>query len=140
MSRRSSHRLAGLIVAFLAALSTSLIAISPASAAVARNGHCEVGEFCLYYSNNQGGSVSDFAGSVSDYGTSQPTCYEFKGSGTGQGLCVKNRAASVWNRTGRSVRVHYNSGYGGAYQTIAAGASPDLNSTLYKQNASHRYL
>lgn len=140
MSRKSSHRLAGLIIACLAALGTSFIAVSPASAAVARNGVCESGEFCLYYSTNQGGSVSDFAGSVSDYGTSQPTCYEFKSAGAGQGACVKNNAGSVWNRTGRSVRVYYNSGYGGTYQTIAAGGSPNLNSALYKNNASHRLL
>jgi hypothetical protein len=37
------------------------------------------------YNSNNAGSIFDFAGSVTDYGATQPTCYEFKGVGTGQG-------------------------------------------------------
>ncbi|MDQ3577771.1 MAG: peptidase inhibitor family I36 protein [Actinomycetota bacterium] len=50
---------------------------STATAATPRDGHCEVGKFCLYYGSSLGGSVSDFNGSISNYGDSQPTCYEF---------------------------------------------------------------
>ncbi len=57
---------------------------APAQAAD-RNGVCESGEFCYYYNSNNAGSVSDFRTSVSDYGPSQPECYEFKGAGNGQG-------------------------------------------------------
>ncbi|WP_067475225.1 peptidase inhibitor family I36 protein [Actinomadura hibisca] len=115
-----------------------LATASPASAAT-RNGTCESGEFCYYYNSGNQGSVSDFTGSVSDYGTTQPSCFDFKGAGAGKGLCVKNQAASVWNRSSKTVRVYFNSGYGGSYQDFAAGAKGNLNSTLKNQNASHEF-
>jgi lysozyme len=105
-----------------------------------RNGVCESGEFCYYYNSYNAGSMSDHPASQADYGATQPTCYEFKTAGSGQGVCVKNHAASVWNRTGKTVRVHYNSSYGGAYQAVAAGAKVNLNATLKNQNASHRAM
>jgi hypothetical protein len=115
-----------------------LAAAAPASAA-ARDGVCNSGEFCYYYNSDEAGSVSDFTGSIADYGTTQPSCYDFKGAGNGKGLCVKNNAASVWNRTGHTVRVFYNSDYAGAHQDFAAGAKGNLNSTLKNNNASHLF-
>ncbi|WP_412515345.1 peptidase inhibitor family I36 protein [Actinomadura madurae] len=111
---------------------------SPASAA-ARNGVCESGEFCYYFNSGNKGSVSDFTGSVADYGTAQPSCYDFKGAGNGKGKCIKNAAASVWNRSGKTVRVHFNSNYGGKHQDFKAGAKGNLNSSLKNQNASHQF-
>lgn len=116
-----------------------LIPASPASAA-SRNGVCESGEFCYYFNSNNQGSVSDFTGSVADYGTKQPSCYDFKGSGDGKGKCIKNAAASVWNRSGKTVRVYYNSNYGGKYQDFKPGAKGNLNSSLKNQNASHEFI
>ncbi|MGS0683683.1 peptidase inhibitor family I36 protein [Nakamurella sp. GG22] len=111
---------------------------TPAFAA-SRDGHCDAGEFCLYYNSNQAGSVSDFTGSISDYGSTQPSCYDFKGAGNGKGVCVKNNAASVWNRTSGPVTVFFNSGYGGASQKIAAGGKANLSSALKNENASHKF-
>jgi Peptidase inhibitor family I36/Peptidase family M23 len=128
----------GLVAAVLAGgLSAGLAA--PASAATARDGSCEAGEFCLYYNSNHAGSVSDFTGSITDYGATLPTCYVFKGAGAGQGQCVKNNTASVWNRTSGTVTVFYNSGHTGASQAIAAGGKVNLNATLKNENASHRF-
>ena len=110
---------------------------SPASAAAARDGVCDSGEFCYYYNSDLAGSVSDFTESVEDYGTTQPTCYDFKGEGNGKGVCVKNNAASVWNRTDKTVVVYFNSGFAGASQSFAAGAKGNLNATLKNNNASH---
>ncbi|SNT57561.1 Peptidase family M23 [Actinomadura meyerae] len=128
------------------ALTTAALAVGGAAAALAapasaaaRNGVCESGEFCYYYNSNNAGSVSDFTGSVADYGTTQPSCYDFKGAGNGKGLCIKNEAASVWNRSTKTVRVYYNSNYGGAYQDFKAGAKGNLNSTLKNNNASHQF-
>jgi murein DD-endopeptidase MepM/ murein hydrolase activator NlpD len=130
---------------FLAAIAVAAVALigavavpTAANAATARNGVCEAGEFCLYYNSYQAGSVSDFAASISDYGATQPSCYDFKGAGAGKGLCVKNRAASVWNRTSKPVTVYYNSGYAGASQSFASGAKGNLNATLKNENAGHR--
>ncbi|OQO94545.1 peptidoglycan DD-metalloendopeptidase family protein [Saccharomonospora piscinae] len=128
----------GAAVAMLAATGLTVISAAPASAA-ARDGVCQKGEFCYYYNSNNEGSVSDFAGSIANYGTTQPTCYEFKGPGNGQGRCIKNDAASVWNRTGAKVRVYYNSNYGGAYQDFGAGVQRNLNATLKNNNASHKF-
>lgn len=117
-----------------------IIASSTTTAAAAsRDGICDSGEFCYYYNSDNAGSISDFAGSIADYGSTQPGCYEFKGAGNGQGLCVKNNAASVWNRSSAKVRVYYNSNYGGAYQDFSSGAKGNLNSTLKNNNASHKF-
>jgi murein DD-endopeptidase MepM/ murein hydrolase activator NlpD len=115
-----------------------LLPASPASAA-SRNGVCESGEFCYYFNSDNAGSVSDFTGSIADYGTTQPSCYDFKGTGNGKGQCIKNQAASVWNRSTKTVRVYYNSNYGGTYQDFKAGAKGNLNSSLKNQNASHQF-
>jgi len=117
----------------------ALMPASPASAA-SRDGVCDDGEFCYYFNSDNQGSISDFTGSVADYGTTQPSCYDFKGAGAGQGQCVKNQAASVWNRSDQTVRVYYNSNYGGTSQDFAAGAKGNLNASLKNQNASHQFL
>ncbi|MFC4010009.1 SpoIID/LytB domain-containing protein [Nonomuraea purpurea] len=118
---------------------TVLATASPALAAD-RDGVCQTGEFCYYFNSNNQGSVSDFTGSVSDYSTAQPSCYDFKGAGAGKGKCIKNSAASVWNRSSKTVRVYFNSGYSGTYQDFAAGAKGNLNATLKNQNASHQFV
>ncbi|WP_182881925.1 MULTISPECIES: peptidase inhibitor family I36 protein [unclassified Microbispora] len=118
---------------------TVLATASPASAAT-RNGVCETGEFCYYFNSGTKGSLSDFTGSVPDYGTRQPSCFDFKGPGAGKGKCVKNAAASVWNRSGKTVRVYFNSNYGGSiYQDFAPGAKGNLKPGLKNQNASHQF-
>ncbi|MFB4303105.1 CHAP domain-containing protein [Actinomadura sp. NTSP31] len=136
MQLRRTLTLAG---AALALTAPFLATGSPASAA-SRDGVCDSGEFCYYYNSNEAGSISDFTTSVGDYGTTQPSCYDFKGAGSGKGVCVKNNAASVWNRTSHTVRVYFNSNYGGAHQDFAAGAKGNLNSTLKNNNASHQIL
>ncbi|WP_205719774.1 peptidase inhibitor family I36 protein, partial [Actinomadura geliboluensis] len=129
---RRTARLIPRVVAAAAAMAVGgavLLPASPASAA-SRNGVCESGEFCYYFNSDNAGSVSDFTGSIADYGTTQPSCYDFKGTGNGKGQCIKNQAASVWNRSTKTVRVYYNSNYGGTYQDFKAGAKGNLNSSL----------
>src|SRR5512139_1230396 len=116
-----------------------LATASPASAAT-RNGVCQTGEFCYYFNSNNKGSVSDFSGSVADYGTKQPSCYDFKGPGNGKGKCVKNQAASVWNRSSKTIRIYFNSNYKGAYQDVKAGGKVNLETGLKNQNASHKFM
>src|SRR5689334_14769102 len=100
------HLRKNLAVAGIAlALTTSVLSVAAPASAAGRDGTCDSGEFCYYYNSGEAGSISDFTESVDDYGTTQPTCYEFKGAGNGQGLCVKNNAASVWNRTSKTVVV-----------------------------------
>jgi Peptidase inhibitor family I36 len=114
---------------------------SPApAAATARNGVCEVGEFCLYWGPNRTGSLSDFIGSIDNYGSTQPTCYEFRGSGTGQFKCVKNNAESAWNRTtANTVTVYFNSNFGGPSDVFTPGQTKNLVNT-FLNNASHRFV
>jgi peptidoglycan hydrolase-like amidase len=118
---------------------TMLATATPASAA-GRDGVCDTGEFCYYFNSNNQGSVSDFTGSIPDYSTTQPSCYDFKGPGAGKGKCLKNAAASAWNRSSKKVRVYFNTGLTGTYQDFAPGAKANLNSTLKNQNASHEFL
>ena len=128
-----------IVATTVVALAGTVLVAGSASAA-SRDGTCNSGEFCYFYNSNQVGSVSDFTDSQDDYGATQPSCYEFKGAGAGRGLCVKNHAASVWNRTGRTVRVYFNSNFAGAHQDFAAGAKGNLNGTLKNNNASHELL
>jgi len=131
--------LAAAVVSAVVLLAAAVAFAAPASAA-ARDGQCNSGEFCYYFNSNQAGSISDFVDSLDDYGTTQPSCYEFRGAGAGKGICVKNNAASVWNRTGRTVRVYFNSNFAGAHQDFAPGARGNLNRTLKNNNASHQLL
>ncbi|MEV0588642.1 SpoIID/LytB domain-containing protein [Nonomuraea sp. NPDC050310] len=136
---RLSTRLASVTAAALVLGGTAFGGASPASAAN-RDGVCDPGEFCYYFNSNNQGSVSDFTGSIADYATTQPTCYDFKGPGAGKGQCIKNSAASVWNRSSKTVRVYFNTGHAGSYQDFGAGARGNLNSTLKNQNASHQFV
>lgn len=135
---RSTRRIGTMIAATAALIGGSSLLAAPSASAADRDGVCDEGEFCLYYNSDHGGSVSDFAESVSDYGASQPTCYEFKGDGAGKGDCVKNDAASAWNRTDETVRLYFNSGYSGASQDFGSGDKVNLNSTLKNENAGHK--
>ncbi|MFC6091766.1 peptidase inhibitor family I36 protein [Saccharothrix lopnurensis] len=111
------------------------------SASTPRNGVCEVGEFCLYYGLNMSGSVSDFNGSVPDYGSSPATCYTFRGPGAGQGQCVKNNAMSARNKTtANRVTVYFNSNYGGISDTYLPGEAGNLIPAMQNENASHRFV
>ncbi|GAA2615033.1 peptidase inhibitor family I36 protein [Actinomadura fulvescens] len=139
MSTRTVRLISRLTAATAAmAIGGAVILPAPPASAAGRNGKCESGEFCLYFNSNTKGSLSDFTGSVADYGAKQPKCFEFKSRGAGKGKCVKNHAASVWNRSKKTVRVYYNSNYRGTYQDIKAGAKANLKPGLKNQNASHR--
>ena len=114
-------------------------ALAASAAAGDRNGKCESGEFCYYYNSGNKGSLSDFRGSVANYGDKQPSCYEYKGKGKGKGRCVKNDAASAWNRSSKTVRVYFNSNYGGNYQDFKPGQKANLKAGIKNQNASHEF-
>ena len=115
-----------------------VLPVATASAA-ARDGVCDPGEFCYYWGYGYYGAVSDFTGSVPDYGTTEPNCYDFKGTAPGSGQCVKNNAESVWNRSSVPVTVYFNSWYGGYSHTFQPGESGDLDRNLADNNASHRF-
>jgi cell wall-associated NlpC family hydrolase len=128
------------VIALMASMLAAVVGAAAPASAAARDGNCDSGEFCYYYNSDNAGSVSDFAGSISDLGATQPSCYDFKSSGGGQGECVKNNAASVWNRSGETVRVYFNTAFGGIYQNIGAGYKGQLSADLYNNNASHQFV
>lgn len=119
-----------------ALLGGAMLAAPAAQAATAGNGICEDGEFCIYFNSNQAGSMRDFSGSVSTYGTGS-TCLKFVSSGNGRGQCVKNNAASVWNRKSVPVTVFRKSGYAGSIDSIPGGARANLLAALKNENAGH---
>lgn len=137
MMKKSLVRAAASVAA---ALVTASVFATPSHAATARNGVCESGEFCYYYNsaNNGSGAISDFKTSLSAYGSSQPTCYEFKASSSsvpGYHQCIQHNAGGVWNRTGYPVRVRLASG---SYTTIAPGSKRSLKgSAAYNNNYGH---
>ena len=125
------------LAVFGATLLSTTVIMAPSAQAANRNGVCESGEFCLYYNSDQGGSMVDMSGSVTDYGSASSTCVKFITAGAGQGLCVKNNAASYWNRESAVVTVFYKSDWAGAIDSIGSGAQANLNSTLKNENAGH---
>lgn len=133
------HRAAKALLVFALTLSSLLIVQTSASAAPTRNGVCEDGEVCFYFNSNQAGALSDMNYPLGDYG-SGASCNHFLGAGkNGNGYCLKNNAASVWNRTKLIAVVYYNSQFQGASEPFNPGVKANLNSTLKNQNASHTF-
>lgn len=116
-----------------ATLMASLASTANATVATARNGICEDGEFCLYWGTGRNGSLSDFTTSISNYGNSQPTCYEFISRGNGQRQCVKNNATSAWNRRSTITRVN---GSDGSAEFLTAKSRKNLTITS-SNNGGH---
>lgn len=136
-TKRSASTLGALALAV--SVLTGIAAADTAHAATERNGVCESGELCLYYHSNQQGSVSDFAWSVWQYGSTQPNCYDFRGPGAGRGQCIKNQTASAWNRSQLPVVIYENSDHGGRSETVYPGSRVNLT-ILKNNNASHRFV
>ncbi len=133
-------RLATTCLAAVTGLVVVAMGVAAPAQAANRDGICDEYEFCYFYNSGNAGAVSDFTSAIADYGATQPQCYEFCGGGQGDGACVKNGAASVWNLTDQTVRVYHNSDYGGHYQDFAPGVKVNLDSTLKNDNASHQFF
>ncbi|MBM7807659.1 hypothetical protein JOD57_003496 [Geodermatophilus bullaregiensis] len=133
-----------ILIGLALVLAVSMVIPMPPAHAASRNGACDSGEFCYYYNSNNAGSISDFPAellSLANYGTDPATCYVFMTKGrSGYNQCIKNSAASVWNRTSETVIVYYNSNYDAsvASQAVAPGFKGNLSSQLKNNNASHR--
>jgi hypothetical protein len=109
------------------------------------NGSCDYGEFCYYYKPSWQGSVADLYIEDVEYakgtsGGSDDSCVAFLSPGAGQYQCIRNNAASVWNRTNWPIRVYYRANYNGTSydQIIQPGEKVNLSSKLRNNNASHR--
>ncbi|MQY40904.1 hypothetical protein SRB17_89370 [Streptomyces sp. RB17] len=94
----------------------------------------------LWYNSNEQGSsacynnsdVANFAGDV------------FTSAGAGQGLPVKNDAASATDKLGYTTtwptaRIFFNSNWGGVYDDVAPQSSRNLSNT-YNNNASLEWV
>ncbi|MGH3728081.1 MAG: peptidase inhibitor family I36 protein [Micromonosporaceae bacterium] len=125
-----------MFAALAAALLGGIVMVASPAQAAARNGSCESGEFCLYYNSNHQGSLVDFTGSIKSYGTGSG-CVRFISSGNGRGQCVKNNAASAWNRKSVAVTVFYKSNWSGAIDSFVSGAKLNLSAALKNENAGH---
>nr|WP_291414136.1 peptidase inhibitor family I36 protein [Actinophytocola sp.] len=100
----------------------------------ALDGVCQSGEFCLYYNSGHQGSLADFVLGVRDFST-----VRFVGPGAGKGQ-VKNNAASACNKDDDlTARVHLNSNWQGAYDTIPPNTCRNLVNT-YNENASFVWI
>lgn len=139
-----------------AILGFTVAAAAPANAAVPPDGTevtCgRVGNsgFGLYYNSNVAGSKRCIFGNVHNYDANPTHCssqgcarYSFETDGkNGQGTYLKNNAASAYNYSEYVVRVYYNSGWGGTWDSFpsygyqgSARWYGNLNGT-YNNNAS----
>ena len=124
------------LFALSSALLCSAVLAVPSAHAAARDGRCESGEFCLYFNSGQAGSMVDMTNGHKDYGSATATCVKFITAGAGRNECVKNHAASAWNRESTAVTVFYKSNWAGAIDAVVAGARANLTLTK-NQNAGH---
>jgi hypothetical protein len=135
------RKIAALCGTLIAAMASVFAFTAPAQA----YGKCPQGSdgwaFCLYYNSGQQGAyyrwttntaVSDLAG------------YKYPNNGAGSGQAVKNNSASAsygfancGGCTDTYIRVYFNSGYLGNYDTIYSGTDKNLVNT-YNNNASWR--
>lgn len=103
---------------------------------------------CLWYNSGQKGSNTAFFfnggvdGSTGTGTSNVPNLlpYTFDASGAGQGLSVKNHAATASNTYSTAAvktNIWYNSNYGGSvYQLLPGDAPYRLGNGLYNQDAS----
>jgi hypothetical protein len=91
MGRQWRRLLAAMAATLTASLAFTATAL-PASASN-KDGLCESGEFCLYWTYNFTGSMMDFNGDVNNYAS-----YTFQFPGGGQGQSLNDNAASAKNR------------------------------------------
>ncbi|EFE75997.1 hypothetical protein K7395_17685 [Streptomyces filamentosus] len=106
-------------------------------------GNCDSSCITFFYNSNYGGSRTTINSTGGAEGISNLAPYTFLTSGNGQGVSLKNNAASIQTRlpgVGVNVAVYYNSGYAGACDAMRAknsefGYLPQLKAT-YNNNAS----
>ncbi|MEU3983944.1 hypothetical protein AB0F77_28340 [Streptomyces sp. NPDC026672] len=160
--RSLTRALSATVTTTIAAVAAVGLAAPSASAANYSSDECSASGnnrcFTLFY-NSQAGAIfasscfvanrdlPDLAGGPSGNGTTYYN-YVFDArdlitndlgycdNGSGSGQPVKNNAAAGSNTLGSTVRVYYNSGYGGPYQSFAPGEIKNLNSQLKNENAS----
>ncbi|MFE9453050.1 peptidase inhibitor family I36 protein [Streptomyces sp. NPDC006739] len=108
----------------------SLSAAIPASA----TSYCPGGSgSCFFYNSNRGGAVHAYSASTPNFDGDV-----FADGGAGDGVPVKNNAASAANDTySFTMRVYYNSNYAGVYDDVAPSSWRNLVKTK-NNNASLR--
>lgn len=87
-------------------------------------------EMIFFFNSNYGGSWSDFLSQRTNLAG-----YKFLTNGNGKGQYVKNNAASVSSWRNAAARVHFNSGFTGAYDYVQPYEDRNLTNT-YNENAS----
>jgi hypothetical protein len=131
---RAKRTLIGL--AATAAAITGSIFAAPTVAASPING-CPSNDFCFYFNSNYAGARADYFWSD---GTLDNELFNHGGS-SGQGVQVKNNAASAVNNYAFTAVVYYNSGCNGSHATQSFGAfgKNNFNATMKNNNASFRW-
>ncbi|MFB6716918.1 MULTISPECIES: hypothetical protein [unclassified Streptomyces] len=130
----------------ISAVASAFVAASPASASVwtdsSSSTSCDSQCLVLFYNTGYAGSYTRFSstGSGSE-GIRDLAAYTFLGSGSGQGMSLKNHAASakarIWS-VDSSVTIYYNSGYAGPCDKLHTNERPAAYqlSKTYNNNAS----
>ncbi|MFE6935660.1 peptidase inhibitor family I36 protein [Streptomyces sp. NPDC057699] len=97
---------------------------------------CANGQVCFYYNSNWENAAYWTSPRAMNFTTQR---FDGDGEWPGDGVLVKNNAASIWNTSTRTVRVFYNSNFVGVYDDCAPGAKRNLVNTK-NDNASFNVL
>lgn len=104
--------------------------------------NCDYACVVIFYNSQYGGSRTTFENNKAEEGIPNLGPYTFKTVGAGQGLSVKNHAASAQARNyglGYNVTIYRNSGYAGPCDRLQAGHEYTYASKLantYNDDAS----
>ncbi|WP_433265921.1 peptidase inhibitor family I36 protein [Actinosynnema sp. CS-041913] len=133
-SMRAKRVLIGL-AAMIASITGSVISAPAASAATIHG--CPEVYFCFYFNSNYEGARADYLRSD---GNLENETFN-KGGSNGQGVQVKNNAASVVNNWSYTATVYYNSGCNGSFasQSFGTYSASNFNAVMKNENASFRW-
>jgi hypothetical protein len=113
-------RIVAALGATIVALTAVMATAAPASA-TDRNGVLEVGEFGLFYTQNQGGPVMDLFNSDANFsGQNFP----------GTSISANDNTESYWNRDSFWWHVFTNANYTGSHGCLPAGYSGNASATF----------
>ena len=129
-----------LLAAFVLLLAGAVVAPVPAQATTSST--CPAGYLCLYYNSGFSGARADLY--FSDYAFSNEVFNDGPRGAAGWGRTVGNDSASVWNRTGTTVRLYNYQGCasraGNPVLTVAPGGKIDLGGIGWKNKISSMYI
>lgn len=133
---RPTRRIVAAVAAVL--LASAVGVLTPATAEASSSATCPSGYACFYYNSNYQGARADLY--FSDSKLNNEYFNDGPRGASGWGRVVGNDSASLWNRTGSTLRVYDKPGCTGPVLSIVPGAKVNLGPIGWKNRISSIYI